>query len=566
MYTASSAILDALVEGGVEYLFANFGSDHPGLIEAIAQARAANKPCPKVITCPTEMVAMSAAHGYAQATGRAQAVLVHVDCGTQALGGAVHNAAKGRVPVLIVAGSSPATQEGEARGSRNEFIQWIQDVPDQRGLVRGYVRYENEIRIGANAKQIVHRALQFAHSEPRGPVYVTAAREVLESEVTRISLDTRVWQPLAAGALAPHVVETMAAALVTAQRPLVVTSYVGRNPAAVAELIGLCAEVGIGVLESVPSYVNFPTDNDCYQGVQWNERRQNEALAAADVVLVIDSDVPWIGAVSKPRLGARVFHIDSDALKQQMPLWYIGSEIACQADAAIALAQLRAACARLTPSRERLAERMGHLEAAHEAWTGFLAAHERPQEQLTPQFLVASIRGAVGPEAIIVSEAVTNFHVVSQHMQRTLPGTLFSSGGGSLGYNGGAAFGIKLAKPDALVVSICGDGSYLFSQPSAVHWMARRYKAPFLHVVLNNGGWQAPRQAVVSVHPKGLAANSPHIDIDFQQPPDYGGIAAAAGGAHAEVVTNTAEVLPAIERALYAVRTQRRSAVIDAHV
>ncbi|HKU90028.1 MAG TPA: thiamine pyrophosphate-binding protein, partial [Steroidobacteraceae bacterium] len=148
MYTASSAILDALTEAGVEYLFANFGSDHPGLIEAIAEARAANRPCPKVITSPTEMVAMSAAHGFAQASGRAQAVLVHVDCGTQALGGAVHNAAKGRVPVFILAGLSPATQEGEARGSRNEFIQWIQDVRDQRGLVRGYVRYENEIRVG----------------------------------------------------------------------------------------------------------------------------------------------------------------------------------------------------------------------------------------------------------------------------------------------------------------------------------------------------------------------------------------------------------------------------------
>src|SRR6187200_1025979 len=272
MYTTSSAILEALNEGGVEYLFANFGSDHPGLIEAIAQARAANKPCPKVITCPTEMVAMSAAHGYAQATGRAQAVLVHVDCGTQALGGAVHNAAKGRVPVLIVAGTSPATQEGEARGSRNEFIQWIQDVPDQRGLVRGYVRYENEIRVGANAKQIVHRALQFAHSEPRGPVYLTAAREVLESEVPRVTIEARQWQPLAASALAPGVLDIIAAALVTADRPLIVTSYVGRNTAAVAALVELCAAVGIGVLESVPSYVNFPTDHPCYQGVQWNER------------------------------------------------------------------------------------------------------------------------------------------------------------------------------------------------------------------------------------------------------------------------------------------------------
>ena len=69
---------------------------------------------------------LSAAHGYAQATGRAQAVIVHVECGTRALAGAIHNAAKGRVPVLIFAGTSPFTQEGELRGSRNEFIHWLQ--------------------------------------------------------------------------------------------------------------------------------------------------------------------------------------------------------------------------------------------------------------------------------------------------------------------------------------------------------------------------------------------------------------------------------------------------------
>src|SRR5262245_37387988 len=237
MYTASAAILDALVEAGVEYLFANFGSDHPGLIEAIAQARASKRRCPQVITAPTEMVAMSAAHGYAQATGRAQAVLVHVDCGTQALGGAVHNAAKGRVPVLILAGMSPATQDGEARGSRNEFIQWIQDVRDQRGLVRGYVRYENEIRVGANACQIVHRALQFAHSEPRGPVYLTAAREVLEAEVPGVTINQRHWQPVQPAALPSHAVEALAAALAGAERPLIVTSYIGRNPQAVEQLV-----------------------------------------------------------------------------------------------------------------------------------------------------------------------------------------------------------------------------------------------------------------------------------------------------------------------------------------
>jgi acetolactate synthase-1/2/3 large subunit len=562
MYTASSAILDALTEAGVEYLFANFGSDHPGLIEAIAEARAANRPCPKVITSPTEMVAMSAAHGFAQASGRAQAVLVHVDCGTQALGGAVHNAAKGRVPVFILAGLSPATQEGEARGSRNEFIQWIQDVRDQRGLVRGYVRYENEIRVGANARQIVHRALQFAHSEPRGPVYVTAAREVLESEVPR-ARDTRPWPPVVPGALSAELAAEIGAALAAAENPLIVTSYLGRSVAAVRELVGLAEALGVGVVESVPNYMNFPTLHPCYQGVQWNERRQNEALARADVVLVLDSDVPWISAVSKPRADARIFHIDADPLKEQMPLWYIGATRQCQADAATALRQIRAAA---RADDARVAQRRERLAASHAAWHRGVSDRERPRDALTAEYLVAAIRDAIGDDAIVVSESVTNFHVVSQHLRRMHPGTLFSSGGGSLGYNGGAALGVKLARPDALVVAICGDGSYLFSQPSTVHWMSRACQAPFLHVVLNNGGWRAPRQAVLSVHPDGIAAKAPKIDIDFPQPPDYAGIAAAAGGAHAETLRQVADVRPALERALRAVREEGRSAVIDAHV
>jgi len=566
MYTASNAILEALVEAGVEYLFANFGSDHPGLIEAIAQARAQNRPCPKVITAPTEMVAMSAAHGFAQVRGRAQAVLVHVDCGTQALGGAVHNAAKGRVPVLIIAGMSPATQEGEVRGSRNEFIQWIQDVPDQRGLVRGYVRYENEIRVGANAKQIVHRALQFAHSAPSGPVYVTAPREVLESEVPRVTIDTNQWRPVAPSGLNVDAAREIAGALAAAERPLIVTSYLGRSALAVQELISFAEHLGVGVIESVPNHVNFPTTHSCYLGVQWNERRQNEALASADLVLVIDSDVPWISAVSRPASGVRIIHIDADPLKQQMPLWYIGANLQCQADASLALPQILAALEEFAPDPDRIARRRRHLAAEHEAWQAAVSAREQPRAELTAEYLVACIRDAVGEDAIVVSESVTNFHVVSQHMRRTKPGTLLSSGGGSLGYNGGAAFGVKLAKPDALVVAICGDGSYLFSQPSTVHWLARAYQAPFLHVVLNNGGWRAPRQAVVSIHPDGIAARAPNIDIHFPQPPDYSAIAAAAGGAHPEIVRSVAEVKPALERALRAIREERRAAVIDAHV
>ena len=404
MYTTSSAILEALVEAGVEFIFANFGSDHPGLIEAIAQARASGKPCPAVITCPAEMVAMSAAHGYAQTTGRAQAVLVHVDCGTQALGGAVHNAAKGRVPVFVLAGLSPATQEGEARGSRNEFIQWIQDVPDQRGLVRGYVRYESEIRVGANARQIVHRALQFAHSEPQGPVYVTAAREVLAQQVPQVAVDRRQFAPILPAALAPETAAQIARALIAAESPLIVTSYLGRSTAAVAELVDLAHDLGIGVLESVPNYVNFPTTHGCYLGVQWNERRENEALAQADVVLVIDSDVPWIAAVNRPRKDALIIHIDRDPIKQQMSLWYIGATLSACADAALALQQIRAALQLQDVDAAKLERRRGRLTAAHELWISEVERHERaPARGLSAEYLVSRIREAIGEDAIVVA-------------------------------------------------------------------------------------------------------------------------------------------------------------------
>src|SRR5262247_596793 len=122
MYTAGAALIEALREAGVSFIFANLGSDHPAIVESLAEASATGRPAPKLITCPNEMVALSAAHGFAQVTGRAQAVLVHVECGTQALAGALHNAAKGRVPVLIFAGASPFTQEGRcAAAATNSF-------------------------------------------------------------------------------------------------------------------------------------------------------------------------------------------------------------------------------------------------------------------------------------------------------------------------------------------------------------------------------------------------------------------------------------------------------------
>jgi acetolactate synthase-1/2/3 large subunit len=567
MYTTSSAMLSALREAGVQYLFVNLGSDHSAFMEAYATARTSKEggefPYPDVITCPNEMVALSAAHGHAAVSGRAQAVLVHVECGTQALAGAVHNAAKGRVPVLIFAGTSPATQEGEARGSRNEFIHWIQDVFDQRGIVRGYMRYDNEIRVGANAPQIVHRALQVASSDPKGPVYLVAAREILEQEVEPHPEDVKLWPRLGAGALAPEDALEVAKMLVAARQPLVVTSYVGRNPAAVAELTRLCHRLGMGVLESVPSSVNFSPDDPLHQGYQWNEKRQNPALAEADTILILDSDVPWIPLINRPAANACILHIDIDPLKEQMPLWYVRATRAWRADAATALRQINAALETLKVDAAAVRDRAAHLARRHETIRAERAKLEEPGEVLTAEYVTAQVREAIGEDALVISEAVTNFHVVTNHAGRRKPGTYFVSGGGSLGWNGGAAIGAKLARPDALVCAFTGDGTYMFSIPSSVHWIARRYGTPFLQVIFNNQGWRAPKYSMLGVHPDGFGSRAAELDIRFEPPPDYSGIAAAAGGAHAEIVREPAQLAPALKRSLQALR-EGRCAVIDA--
>ncbi len=569
MYTTSTAILEALHEAGMQFVFANLGSDHSGFLEALAEARASGRrdAFPALITCPNEMVALSAAHGFAQVSGRAQAVLVHVECGTQQLGGAVHNAAKGRAPVLIIAGMSPATLEGEARGSRNEFIHWLQDVFDQRGIVRGYMRYDHEIRLGANAKQIVHRALQFARSEPQGPVYLTAVREVLEAEAQPVSIDPSAWPPISSGALAPEDAALVAQALAGARRPLIVTTYAGRHPAAVAELTRLANRIGAGVLDSVPSAVNFPPGDPLYQGSQWNEKRQNPALAEADTILVIDSDVPWIPQINRPSASARILHIDCDPLKQQMPLWYIHARHVFRADAALALRQIHRELDSLPLDAAAVRERAAHYARRHAEWRRELEQQERPPEEgLTAEFLTARIRRAIGEEAIVLSEGVTNFHVIANHAGRVRPGTLFTQGGGSLGWNGGAAVGAKLARPAELIVALTGDGSYLFSVPATVHWMARRYRTPFLQVIYNNRGWRAPKLSMLGVHPDGHGsrARAEDLDVSFDPSPDYAGIAAAAGGALALMVRTAEELDSALERALRAVREEGRCAVIDA--
>ncbi|CZR69979.1 probable thiamine pyrophosphate-requiring enzymes [acetolactate synthase, pyruvate dehydrogenase (cytochrome), glyoxylate carboligase, phosphonopyruvate decarboxylase] [Phialocephala subalpina] len=535
---------------------------------------------PKFITCPSEMVALSMADGYARVTGEPQAVIVHVDVGTQALGCAVHNASVGRVPVFIFAGLSPCTLEGEYRGSRTEFIHWLQDVPDQKAIVSQYCRYTTELKKGKNIKQMVNRALSFATSEPRGPVYLQAVREVMEEVIEPYEIRQEFWSPVELGGLTPKHLDLVAEALVSAREPLVVTGYCGRDTAVVPLLVELANIVkGLRVLDTSGSDLCFPADHPGWLSVRYGS---DEAILTADAILVVDCDVPWINTQCKPTDGTKIIHFDIDPLKQQMPLFYIDAVLRCRVNTAFALGQITQhlkteLSGRITANQEHYTSRWSALQASYTRKLEVIASQAEPNSDSSfgCGFLISQVRRACPINTIWVVEAVTNTFTVADHLQATLPGSVFSSGAGGLGWSGGAALGIKLATDSRhgglgkFVCQIIGDGCFFFSIPASVYWIAQRYEIPVLTIVLNNNGWNAPRKSLLLVHPDGLGsrASNEELNISFAPNPDYSTIAKAASGGkcwagRASTVEELARKLP---EAIDAVQSGI-SAILDARL
>src|SRR5262249_50310697 len=153
--------------------------DHAPLIEEMARRRKLGRPMPKTVLCPHENTAVHMAAGYAIATGRGQGVLVHVDAGTANAAMALHNLFRARLPVLLMAGRAPYTSRGELPGSRDTYVNFVQEPFDQASVVRPYVKWEYNLPSGVIAKEALRRAHSVMHSDPKGPVYLMLAREML---------------------------------------------------------------------------------------------------------------------------------------------------------------------------------------------------------------------------------------------------------------------------------------------------------------------------------------------------------------------------------------------------
>ena len=209
--TAADAWLGLLAARGIEYLFANGGTDFAPVVEAYAKGQKLGWRLPQIVIVPHENMGVAMAHGYAMVTGRPQAMMVHVGVGTaNALNGLI-NASRQNVPILFTAGRTPITESGALTAARNNYIHWAQEHFDQGGMLREFVKWDYELRHAEQVETVIDRALAIAKSEPQGPVYVTLPREILASDFSKHTFsETSTIAPASPPAADPEVLEEAA--------------------------------------------------------------------------------------------------------------------------------------------------------------------------------------------------------------------------------------------------------------------------------------------------------------------------------------------------------------------
>ncbi len=565
--STSHYFLEGLNEIGIEYLFGNLGTDHAPLVEEMARWKKRGLRYPPTIRCPHENVAVHMAMGYTQVTGRGQAILAHVDAGTANSSMALHNLCRARVPTLLMAGRAPFTMRGELAGGRDTHVHFIQEPFDQAALVRPYVKWEYNLHSGVVAKEVLRRAHSVAHSDPMGPVYLTLPREVLAQswdEGAVKSFPESRFGAVRARGTDPDAIAQMAKRLLGARHPILITRYAGRNPAFPALADELARFAGIRVYESAALNLNVSHDSPCFLGIS-----AVAALPKTDVGMLVDVDVPWIPSEVRENPETFWIQIDVDAIKDRMPMWGFPSNLRVQADSMTVLGQLLEALRSQADAAflEKSAERLEEIRAEREhraAGLAKLAADRGKPGAIGVNYLCAELGRAIPPGAIVFNEGIRNTPTLFDQMKRTQPGSIFGLPGGALGFSGAGALGAKLARRDALVVQICGDGSFYQCTPETVYAVAKQYDLPILTVIIDNAGWSAVKEATLRMYPQGEARAAGEYESRLAPAMDFAKVVESAGG-YGVKVSHPGDLGSALEACVAEVK-RGRSALLHACV
>ena len=553
--TAADAWLGLLAARGVEYLFANGGTDFAPVVEAYAKGQSKGWRLPQIVIVPHENMGVAMAHGFAMVTGRPQAMMVHVGVGTaNALNGLI-NASRQNVPILFTAGRTPLTESGALPAARNNYIHWAQEHFDQGGMLREFMKWDYELKHAEQVETVIDRALAIAKSEPQGPVYVTLPREILASDFSRQKFsDHSTIAPASPPGADMEAVDEVAKLLGRASMPLLITANGGRTVESSRAIAQFVEAFAIPTIHYRPRHLALSTEHPMHCG--WDP---HALLKEADLVLVVDCDVPWIPKEGGPRSGAKVVHIGPDPLFARYPLRGFRTDIALTGMTVPTLAALAARAKKdLVESRRKKVE-----EISSQVRSKARGGIGTTPSAITGKYLSACINKVLGDDSLLVNE----YPIVLEEMTIREPGRYFgNTAAGGLGWGMGAALGAKLACPEKTVICALGDGSYMFGNPTAAHYVSEAMCLPVLFVIANNARWAAVHRSTLSTYPKGHASGMKEPPFATLEPsPRFEHVIRASGG-HGEAVTDPKDLLPALERAMKVVKDEKRQALLNVRI
>lgn len=555
-FSAGALLLSRLKTLGVDFIFANSGTDFPPVIEGLAEAEARGMPVPRALVMPHENAAMGMAHGYYLATGKSPLVMAHTNVGLANCAIGAINAATDQVPLLLMSGRTPALEKGRL-GARTVPIGWGQEMRDQHALIREACKWDYELRFPEQVNEIVDRAHAIANSTPKGPVYLSLPREVL-CETCEPADDNLARLMVPATAAPPQsVIEGAADILADAKNPLIIAQRGAGSPDGFAALGRLAERWAIPVVQYWAVQLAVATDHPMAAGSD-----PEPFLGDADAILVIDSLAPWSPAIHELRPGCKVIQMGPDPLYSRFPVRNFRADVALMGEtgpAIVALAdamEQREMPADCSERRKRIAGRAKAIrkQIRDDALAG-------SDGQMTKAWVSHCLSEAItGKRATVLSELGCPLDplVLREH------GAWFQEPhSGGLGCSLPTGLGMQLADPDRLVVATMGDGSYIFSNPVACHQIAESLGLPVLVLVLNNREWGAVRRSVLGVYPDGYAARTNSMPLTSLEPtPDFTKVAAASRAWTASVERG-ADLPAVLAEAIDQVTVSRRQALVE---
>lgn len=543
----------------------NSGTDYAPIIESLAEMSLEKVPSPEVTIVPHEGPAVGMAIGYYFATHSPSAVMVHTAPGTANSLNNLLNAHSMNVPLFLFAGRTPVTEVG-VLGGKDIPVHWGQELRDQGEMLRQFTKWDWEHRFGEQIEEEIVRAYEIAMSDPKGPVYITLPRERI-SEKVRLRGPARKPKPVEAMAPSKETLQKVADLIVAAESPLIITSLIGREPSASEALIKLSELLSIPVSQNF-YYMNYPTTSEMYIG-KIGSPLFNDYLRASDLLVLVDVDVPWFPKSVEPDAKCTVIHLDSDPLKERTPTWNFRADIRIRSNPGLALKILNeCVLERIGSSTETGSGRTSRRTAVSKDHNSLLerqkkeAIDHKDDIPIDARWLSYCIGTVLDDKKVIFTETVRSpFY---EYVPISRVGSAFSTPPfGGLGWSMGTGLGYKLGSPDSDVIVLLGDGSYMYNEPLACHFVSRARKLPFMTIIYNNHAWLASKEPVTKMYPDGSAVRTHNFPGTSLNPsPDFE-LVAQSCGAYTRRIEKPEEIIPALKDSLEYMHTQKNQVLLN---